>query len=349
MDIAVGKKQRAVAIWLLIGVAMIIVQVLLGGVTRLTGSGLSITHWEPIKGAVPPLTDDAWNKAFDAYKQLGQYQYLNYDFTLSDFKFIFFWEWFHRLWARLLGVVFAVGFTFFWIKGYFSRRMAVPFIILFLLGGLQGFVGWIMVKSGLNENDLYVNHIRLAAHFIAALGLLCYTLWFALKLLVPEHQRTNRVFERRYALMVLVLLVIQLVYGAFMAGLKAAPAAPTWPSVNGEWLPVSLGNKSWTSYSINVQFLHRTIAYILVALIIHWFWLLRSKLSILTSWQLKALRYPLVLVLSQVILGIVAILLSPKMGTTSFGSYELVAQIHQLVAMFLLMALMINLYLFTGK
>ncbi|MEY2835112.1 MAG: hypothetical protein RLZZ557_774, partial [Bacteroidota bacterium] len=175
------QKSRAVAIWLLVGVAMIIVQVLLGGITRLTGSGLSITEWKPILGAIPPMNETEWQRAFEQYKKIGQFKELNFEFTLSDFKFIYFWEWFHREWARLIGLVFAIPFVWFVVKKKIERWMINPLIILFLLGILQALLGWIMVASGLNEESLYVDHIRLAIHFTAALGLLCYTLWFALR------------------------------------------------------------------------------------------------------------------------------------------------------------------------
>jgi cytochrome c oxidase assembly protein subunit 15 len=170
------KSSRPVAIWLLIGIVMLMVQVLLGGITRLTGSGLSITEWKPVMGALPPLNDQQWNEAFDKYKQIAQYKYLNSSFNLSDFKSIFFWEWFHRLWARLIGVVFLIPFIIFLVQNRFKKEMVKPMIILFLLGGLQGLVGWVMVMSGLNEENLYVSHYRLAIHFIFALGLICYTL-----------------------------------------------------------------------------------------------------------------------------------------------------------------------------
>src|SRR5215470_9743790 len=168
------KSSRPVAIWLLLGIAMLMVQVLLGGITRLTGSGLSITEWKPIMGALPPMNDEQWNVAFDKYKQIAQYKYLNSSFTLSDFKFIFFWEWFHRLWARLIGVAFIIPFIIFLIQKRFKKQMIRPMIILFLLGALQGLVGWIMVMSGLEDSDrLYVSHYRLAIHFILALVLIC--------------------------------------------------------------------------------------------------------------------------------------------------------------------------------
>ena len=325
---------------------MIIVQILLGGVTRLTGSGLSITEWKPIMGALPPLTEHDWNKAFDGYKQIAQYKYLNAHFTLEDFKFIFFWEWFHRLWARLLGVVFAIGFVYFLLKRYFDREMIIPFVVLFLLGALQGLIGWIMVASGLNQEDLYVNHIKLAMHFIAALILLVYTLWFALKLLVPEEKRISNSSFQNFTIVVILLLGIQLIYGAFMAGLKAAPYAPTWPSMNGVWIPDTISSKSWISDHFNVQFIHRQLAYLLVTVLIFWFGTAFRNAKKFSSILLdKAKWYPFILVLLQIILGIFTVLNAPKMGAHRFGVYEMLAEAHQLIAMFLLVALVINLYL----
>src|SRR6476469_253037 len=224
--------SRPVAIWLLVGVGMILVQIILGGITRLTGSGLSITEWKPILGTIPPLTDSAWQTAFSHYKQIAQFKHLNYDFTLSDFKFIYFWEWLHRLWGRLIGIVFLIPFVIFLVQRRFRADMVKPMLILFLLGGLQGAIGWIMVKSGLNDENLYVSHIRLAIHFITALGLLVYTYWFALPLLVTPGQKRVLPSSRNFLIWIIGLLVLQLIYGAFMAGLKAATAAPTWPSIN---------------------------------------------------------------------------------------------------------------------
>src|SRR6186997_385547 len=136
-------SSKPVAIWLLIGVGMIMIQVLLGGITRLTESGLSITEWKPITGTLPPLTASDWQVEFDKYKNTDQFRYIHADFTLSDFKFIFFWEWLHRFWARLLGIVFLAGFVYFLVRKKFKQEMVIPMIILFLLGALQGLVGWI--------------------------------------------------------------------------------------------------------------------------------------------------------------------------------------------------------------
>jgi cytochrome c oxidase assembly protein subunit 15 len=339
------NKRRAVAVWLLAGVFMIIVQVLLGGITRLTGSGLSITEWKPIMGALPPMNEAAWQQAFERYKNIAQYKYLNSHFNLEDFKFIFFWEWFHRLWARLLGVVFAIGFIYFLVRRYFDKEMVVPLIMLFLLGALQGLIGWIMVKSGLNDTSLYVNHIKLAMHFIAALALLCYTLWFALRLLVPEGRRIGNISLNAFTVGVILLLTVQLIYGAFMAGLKAAPYAPTWPSMNGEWIPGTISSESWANNPFNVQFVHRILAYLLCTVVIFWSWRAGRIAKHHPGSLLGKVRlYPLVLILLQVVLGVFTVLEAPRMGTNKFGFYELLAQSHQLVAMFLLVALIINLY-----
>ena len=348
------RKRKAVARWLLLGVAMLIIQILLGGVTRLTGSGLSITEWKPIMGALPPLNEAAWQEAFEKYKGIAQYKYLNVHFTLSDFKSIYFWEWMHREWARFVGVVFAIGFVYFLVRRYFDKRMIMPFVILFVLGGLQGAIGWIMVQSGLNDTDLYVNHIRLAVHFIAALVLLCYTLWFALILTVPEERRLANSKMYLFTVITIALLGIQLFYGAFMAGLKAAQAAPTWPAINNEWLPGGFhqyGNRSYNgiaqyiSHPIAVQLLHRTLAYVLTGVIIAWFFVAGKY----TAGHRQALlatarKWPLILVLAQVLLGILTVL---KAGTTAaghFGGFEWLAEAHQLVAMFLLVSLTVNLY-----
>ena len=345
------KKKKAVAVWLLAGVAMIIIQTLLGGVTRLTGSGLSITKWNPIFGILPPLNDKQWEDAFNNYKQIGQFKLVNSFYTLSDFKSIFFWEWLHRVWARMLGVVFAVGFVWFLIKKYLDRDMISPFVMLFVLGGQQGVIGILMVWSGVNPEDIHVNYTWLAAHFISAMGLACYTLWFALKLLVPEGKRIVNKRLNNFTLLLIVLLFLQLTYGAFMAGLKAANAAPTWPDINGVYFPSTLATNGFFSDAntgalmLNIHFIHRTLAYIILILLFYW---LRQAGKALTADNSALLnstrRWPVVLVLVQVILGVVTVLCSTRIVLGRFGLFETLAELHQLVAMFLLMALVVNLY-----
>jgi cytochrome c oxidase assembly protein subunit 15 len=334
------KSTSPVAVWLLVGVGMIIIQVVLGGITRLTGSGLSITEWKPLLGAIPPLNESDWQKAFEAYKKIGQFKHINFDFTLSDFKFIYFWEWFHREWARFMGLVFAVGFVYFLVKKQFNKSMILPMVSLFILGGLQGAVGWIMVKSGLNEENLYVNHFRLAIHFITALGLLCYVFWFACDLLVMENQKVALPLIRRLTVLISGVLVVQLVYGAFMAGLKAATKATTWPTINGMWIPDGLGNGQGdlTNNPISVQFIHRTIAYLLVVLIA--FWWLKVK-SLRTSSLFDITKFlPILIVLIQVVLGIFTVLFAANHQALLWMGVA-----HQFVAMLLLLAMVWQLFL----
>jgi cytochrome c oxidase assembly protein subunit 15 len=355
------KQQKAVAYWLLIGVAMVLIQILLGGVTRLTGSGLSIAEWKPILGAVPPMNDKDWDAAFELYKvkASGQFLYHNSDFTIGDFKAIYFWEWLHREWGRFLGVVFLIGFVYFLVKRYFDKKMITPFVILFILGGLQGAIGWIMVASGLNPEDTHVNHIKLAIHFIAALILLCYVLWFALKLLIREDQRVHHPGFFRFTFFTLVLLGVQLVYGAFMAGLKAAPAAATWPDVNGTYVPEQVtqysgntysGSHIFTDHPIMVHYMHRTLAYTLFFVIVIW---CVQALRIARQQQAPLLRKgawsTVGFTVLQILLGIFTVLSAPLMTQNKFGRFELLAELHQMVAIFLLMSLVVNLYVVKKK
>jgi heme a synthase len=346
---AMNEQQngtKAVAIWLLVGVGMIMVQVLLGGITRLTGSGLSITEWKPILGTFPPMNERDWMTAFEQYKKIGQFKHINFDFTLSDFKFIYFWEWFHRLWGRLIGLVFLFPFIYFIRKKKINHEMVVPMIILFLLGALQGAIGWIMVKSGLNEENIYVSHIRLAIHFIAALGLLCYTLWFAFQLLLPKTVQTFQPEMKKNTIVIFGLLMLQLIYGAFMAGLKAGSYAPTWPTINGQWWPAGINDTQngfvFTDNPIMVHFIHRSLAYLLFLLIIAWFLKARKIAAAGLFSQYRSL--PLLLVIIQVILGIFTVIYSTNTKTLLWLGIG-----HQFVAMLLLMSLVYMSYLLSGK
>lgn len=342
-DLINSRRSRPVAVWLLAGVFMIMIQVVLGGITRLTGSGLSITDWDPIVGAIPPLNHQEWLHAFQQYQATPQYRLMNTGFTLHDFKFIFFWEWFHRLWARLLGVVFLIPFVIFLFQKRFTRRMVKPMIILFLLGGLQGLVGWIMVKSGLSGNNVSVNHFKLAAHFITAMVLLCYTLWFALIILIPAEERTSNPKLHRFTIAIIIVLTIQLVYGSFMAGLHAALAAPTWPSINGLAFPASMFSplERMTNNPVTVQFIHRGLAYLLVVFIFIWWVKARKsgKGTLLHKWC----WLPVAIVLLQVILGIVTVLNSHSHIPVD------IAVSHQFVGMLLLEAMFLVLYMAPSK
>jgi heme a synthase len=356
MEETAVNRSRPVAIWLLVGVVMIIVQIILGGITRLTDSGLSITEWKPILGTIPPLNEKQWNEAFNHYKEIAQFKHLHSYFTLGDFKSIFFWEWMHRLWGRLIGVVFLIPFIVFIIQKRFSKDMIRPMVILFLLGGLQGLIGWVMVMSGLNDENLYVSHIRLAIHFIAALVLLVYAFWFALQLLVKQGQTVFSPELRKLIVNIIGLLVLQLIYGAFMAGLKGATYAPTWPDINGNYFPPNMssyGGRSFSFFSsiinnpITIHFIHRNLAYLICILIIIW---TVKAVKEKTSTVFNAIKWlPLIFVLVQVVLGIVTVLTSPKKIPQHWGIFEWNAQLHQFVALLLLLSLVMAYYLLKPK
>ncbi|GAC1529535.1 MAG: COX15/CtaA family protein [Sediminibacterium sp.] len=345
------RSSRLVATWLLIGVGMTVIQFLLGGITRLTGSGLSITQWDVITGALPPLNQQQWMTEFDKYRQTPQFHLLNFDFTLADFKFIFFWEWVHRLWGRLIGLVFAIGFVWLLVKKHFKKNMINPLLILFLLGALQGAIGWIMVASGLTGDAIYVKPTRLALHFIFALGLLSYTYWFALQLLVKKEALMYHVPVRKWNWALLALLVVQLTYGALMAGHKAATAAPTWPTINGQWVPDSLFSHrpfllNFIDNKILVQFVHRILAYLLLLLVVLWsvhlFKIKGTPLFRKTRW------IPAAVTGVQVLLGIGAILTSTGIVPGKWGGFEWMAQLHQLTGMLLLLSLVWMLFVVRG-
>ena len=354
------RSNKAVANWLIIGVVMIIIQIILGGITRLTGSGLSITEWDLGRGTLPPLNHEQWLVAFDKYKQTEQFKQLNSGFTLPDFKFIFFWEWFHRLWGRLIGVVFAIPFVIFLVQRRFKKEMVWPLVILFLLGALQGAVGWIMVASGLTGDAVYVRPTKLAMHFVLALILLAYTYWFTLKFLVKPGSFIQNNRLRTFTWIIIIFLFGQLFYGAMMAGYKAAVFAPTWPTINGEWVPSTMTAPLEDGLSISdaryfterkavltTHFIHRNLAYILVAMVIAWT-IMAFKQSPTPAFR-KIRWMPLLFVLIQTTLGVLTILTSTGIRAYKWNQFEWMAQLHQLVALFLLLSLFHALFLLYPK
>lgn len=350
LDQSQKRSDRAVAIWIMIGVAMLVIQILLGGITRLTGSGLSITEWDVITGALPPLNQHQWLDSFHKYQQTPQYRDLNFGFTLSDFKFIFFWEWFHRLWARLIAVVFLIPFIIFLVQKKIRPNMIQPLIILFLLGALQGAVGWIMVASGLTGDAIYVKPTKLAMHFVLACILICYAFWFGLQLLVKNENLVSDKGLKAFTWSIIVLLFIQLTFGALLAGHKGASAAPTWPDINGSFIPAYVFKQRAISIIENpivIQFIHRSIAYLLFLLII--VWIIRTfKTQVSLSFS-KARWFPVVFVLIQVSLGIFTVLTSTRIRPAKWNIFEWMAQLHQLVAICLLLSLIANLFFLQGK
>ena len=342
MQISEQTTRKHIGIWLLTGVIMIIIQIALGGITRLTGSGLSITEWKPIMGSIPPLNEVEWLETFKKYQQIAQYKHLNSHFSLSDFKSIFFWEWMHRLWGRLLGIVFLIPFVIFLFQGKLSKKTTWPLVTLFLLGGLQGVIGWIMVESGLNQTNLYVSHIRLAIHFVAAMILLVYNFWLALKFLIPKTELRYSAKPWRFAFIITGLLGVQLIFGAFMAGLKAGVYAPTWPDINGAFFPTLSQSTSWLNDPITIHFIHRNLAYLIVILILMW----TLKYGKIQKGEFRSAAFlPMILVFLQVALGVFATIYSYKAVSQVWGIFEWMAQMHQIIAILLLLSLTFNIYI----
>lgn len=229
--------NRPVYIWLWVGIIMISLMIVIGGITRLTDSGLSMSDWNLFMGAIPPTSEIDWQQEFERYKEFPQYQQLNEGMSLSEFKTIYFWEYLHRLLGRMLGLVFIIPFIYFWAKGYFNSRLLKRMLILLGLGALQGAMGWIMVKSGLVDVP-YVSHYRLAMHLMLAFTLIGFCLWYALDLKYQSHENPqNSKLLQKWLWIVGILFVIQMIYGAFTAGLDAGFMYNTFPKMGGQWIP----------------------------------------------------------------------------------------------------------------
>jgi heme a synthase len=267
------EKRRPLRVWLWSIAAMTLAVLIVGGVTRLTQSGLSIVDWQPIMGVIPPLTDAQWQVKFDLYRQYPEYQLLRRGMSLEEFKFIFFWEYLHRLVARMIGVVFLVPFLFFAARRYFNRQLAARALVLFGLGAAQGVLGWIMVSSGLVERPT-VSHYRLAAHLGLAFIIFGYAVWLARDLRTAAADHTTDDAARRAMIHGLgwvgALLALQVVWGAFVAGLRAGKMYNTFPLMGGRLVPreITALDPAWYNFfgnPVTVQWTHRLLGTLLTA------------------------------------------------------------------------------------
>lgn len=261
---------RTIARWLWAVAMLIVAMVVVGGITRLTESGLSITEWKPISGIIPPLTEAQWQAEFANYQRIPEYQLLNQGMTLSGFKAIFFWEYLHRLLGRVIGLAFAVPLAWFWVRRMIPAGYKPRLVALLALGGLQGAIGWWMVTSGLTERT-DVSHVRLTVHLMLALVILAGTAWTALDLgTLARRPGAGRARLTALGAGVLALLFVQLVYGALMAGLNAGLVADDWPLMNGAiWPGPSQTGRGTLDAMVNdpavVHFIHRWWAWVAVA------------------------------------------------------------------------------------
>ena len=334
-------KNKLVVYWLLTGCLLIFIMVIVGGITRLTHSGLSISNYKLVSGTIPPLNEQEWNEAFELYKQYPEYQKLNYHFTLEDFKGIYFWEWLHRVIGRFIGLVFIIPFVFFLLTKKLDGPTVKKCIVLLFLGAFQGFLGWYMVKSGLVDRP-DVSHYRLAAHLTTAFLTFAYSLWVALDLIYPN--KKEAIVESRNLLRITyIFLIVQIIWGAFVAGLDAGLVHNHWPLMSeGKlihetvYIEQNPFIKNFVEGKSGVQFIHRYLAYVVVGLCIAiWY---KTKNKRLTVLQKNGVRWILFLVGLQFVLGIMALI---------NGVPIWLGIAHQIGAFFLLAAMTFTLHRFS--
>ncbi len=300
------SHSRPLATWLFTCAFMVFVMMVIGAITRLTGSGLSMVEWRPLMGALPPLNEAEWSRVFTLYQQSPQYQQVNGWMQLHEFKNIFFWEWFHRLWGRLIGLVFALPLAYFWIRDMIPRGYHLKFIGLLLLGGAQGFMGWYMVKSGLVDIP-EVSHFRLAAHLSLAFIILGALVWAALPLTSIKMHPSPTIC--RHACLTLICISITIIWGAFTAGMDAGLVYnDEFPKMGDQWIPPDFWTyptffKNITFNHSAIQFTHRWLAMFTVAMVLGLWAHAQIK-----SQNFKILHLAAIMALIQMSLGIATLL-----------------------------------------
>lgn len=304
------KARTGVSNWLFVCTGLIAVMVVVGGLTRLTGSGLSITEWDLVMGTLPPLSETEWQRVFGLYQQSPEYLHVNTGMSMAEFKAIFWWEYVHRLIGRSVGLVFLLPFLYFLVKRMLTRGEALKLGLLFLLGAAQGVLGWYMVMSGLVD-DPRVSHFRLTAHLMLAFFLFGATLWQGLQFRRTDTAETplpgNGAAKRLFAggLAVMLLILFQIALGAMVAGLKAGYMFNSFPKMAGFWVPPGMQHSPLMN-PVTVQFTHRTVAYLVVVCIAALWW--KSRAMPLTNAQRGAIRFLLLAVAIQFALGVFTLL-----------------------------------------
>ena len=324
------QGKRPILIWLWTGMVMIVIMVAIGGITRLTHSGLSMVDWKPLMGTIPPTSDSQWQSSFDLYQQYPEYQEKNFDMTLEEYKKIFFWEYLHRLWGRIMGIVFIIPVLIFWKKGYIPPPLFKRLIWILVGGGLVGGLGWFMVVSGLKDKP-EVSHYRLAIHLIAAFSLLVYIYWQSLLIKYDQHLKDNSKILK-WPRWLIALASLQIVYGAFVAGLKAGLIHNTFPLMGDSFIHENTFSLSpfWENlvdHKDGVQFIHRILAYSLLILVLFFGLKYRNLKGV--EW-LKSLNFAMIIVTIQFLLGVTTLLMHVPV---SFGV------LHQFGAILLLLVL----------
>ncbi len=344
--------SRAVVIWLIIGLVMVFFQIVIGGVTRLTGSGLSITKWEIVTGVLPPLSESSWIKEFEKYKNTPQYKKINTGmelgsiFRAGSFKFIYFWEYLHRLWARTMGFVFLLPFLFFYWKKKIPDSLLKGLGYVVLLASLAAMFGWIMVASGLVHRP-WVNAYKLAIHLCIGISVFI-ALWWAFLKYIYNNKRPKEINAVKYLQIMFALLIVQIFFGGVMSGTKAALFINTWPDLNGEYLPgILMEGQNWTIQNFDnyeqsgflvtlVQFLHRGSAYLIFVLTFFIFfhfkyWKRKSQVSLSFILFLS-------LIIIQVMLGVITLKFSTGIIPVYWGV------LHQGFAVFVLAGYVLHMF-----
>ena len=334
-----NRQARAVATWLLICCGLVFAMVVLGGFTRLTGSGLSMVDWRPLMGILPPMSDAEWQRVFELYQQSPEFQKVNSAFGVADFKDIFWLEYLHRLLGRTIGIVFLVPFLFFYARGYIQRHEWPKYLLMFVLGGLQGLLGWYLVKSGLVDVPR-VSQYRLTAHLLAAFIIYAYMFWVAMSLLFPSptDARKHPWYGKTLALFTLVSVTV--VSGGFVAGLKAGKIYNTFPMMGEHWIPPGLMGIEpfWRNFfdnMITAQFDHRVLAIAtLLVVVVYWFKARSSDMPARARPAVNALLHTAIL---QVALGITTLLLA--VPVVLGAAHQAVAMLLFTIALYLVHAL----------
>lgn len=337
--------SKSIGYWLLIGAFLVLMMIMLGGYTRLSHSGLSMVTWKPVTGFIPPLNQENWISEFEAYKTSPEYKLRNYNFSLEEFKEIYWPEFLHRLLGRITGIVFIIPFLYFLIRKKLNNpKLKRHLIIIFLLGVLQGFAGWYMVKSGLVDQPA-VSHYRLAIHLCLALILYGYLFLVALKILTTQNEKQIQISDhvklKSVLSITLLVVILQIIYGAFVAGLKAGLFYPTFPKMGPLWIPHTVtdsiaqeGIMSFFNSPYVVQFVHRWLGILVLLLAGYLFF--KSRKTILSDSIRKSIALILLLTLTQVLLGVLTLI---NLVPVSLGV------LHQLCAVLLLTSVLYAIFL----
>ena len=324
MFVNIDPYNKFIRLWLLSIFLLVIIIIAIGGLTRLTDSGLSITEWELFTGLLPPLNIDKWNLYFNEYKKIPEFKSINYDMTLDEFKIIYYWEYAHRLIARLIGLFSIVPLILIYFRFKYEFLNNLKYLSIFALVCFQGFLGWFMVKSGL-INNTDVSHFRLASHLSVALIILSLTFWFILDNL--KVKKFNNKINNSFLNIFFIIIFIQIILGAFLAGLNGGLIFNSWPDMNGNFLPDDIDSSDLYNVSLFnnasiIQFYHRLAAYILtIFLIILNYFFLTKKIGLISIITLN------IAILLQIILGIITLITGVKIYYAS---------LHQLGSVFVL-------------